>query len=113
MSRWRARPVTRIELSEQECVVLERRARAEKLPFQDVQRDCVVCRRGNGGHGDRGETRYFAGSGGAVTERRLNGLKDQPRPGSVASVKPRAVVKAVAVRASGSLRAPAVAVLAD
>jgi hypothetical protein len=35
-------PRHRIELSDQERAVLERRARAEKLPFQDVQRARIV-----------------------------------------------------------------------
>src|SRR5436309_6055939 len=38
-----ARPARhKIELSEKERVMLERRARAEKLPFQDVQRARIV-----------------------------------------------------------------------
>jgi hypothetical protein len=38
-----ARPARHvIELSEEERVMLERRARAEKLPFQDVQRARIV-----------------------------------------------------------------------
>jgi DNA-directed RNA polymerase specialized sigma24 family protein len=35
-------PRHRIELSEEERMVLERTARAEKLPFQDVQRARIV-----------------------------------------------------------------------
>ena len=35
-------PRHRIELSDQERMVLERTARAEKLPFQDVQRARIV-----------------------------------------------------------------------
>jgi hypothetical protein len=43
-------PSHRIELSEEERVVLERRARAEKLPFQDVQRARIVLYAADGLH---------------------------------------------------------------
>jgi hypothetical protein len=53
-----ARPARhKIKLTEEERVTLERRARAEKLPFQDVQRARIVvyAAAGAGGHGDRCE----------------------------------------------------------
>ena len=43
-------PRHKIVLSDQERVVLERRARAEKLPFQDVQRARIVLYAAEGLH---------------------------------------------------------------
>jgi len=81
-----ARPARdRIELSKEKRVVLERRARAEKLPFPDVQRARIVlC--GAQGMADTQIAARLDTSPGLVgrwrrpfAEHRLHGPKDQPR----------------------------------
>src|SRR3954451_21767950 len=83
-------PCHRIELSEDERVVLERTARAEKLAFQDVQRARIVLYADGGLH-DSEIARRLDTSPGLVrlrrrgcAEHRLEGWKDKPR-----SVRPR------------------------
>lgn len=83
-----ARPARhRISLSEEERAVLERRARAEKLPFQDVQRARIVLYAAEGLHDTEIAARLdtTAGIVGKWRRRffddRLDGLKDKPRAG--------------------------------
>lgn len=80
-------PRDRIELSEEERVVLERRARAEKLPFQDVQRARIVLYAAEGLHDTEIAARLDTSPGlvgrwrRRFAEQRLDGLKDRPRSG--------------------------------
>src|SRR5688572_7927581 len=83
-----ARPAQhRIELSEQERVELRRRARAEKLPFQEVQRARIVLYASEGMADTEiaGRLDTTAGIVGKWRRRffhdRLEGLKDKPRAG--------------------------------
>jgi hypothetical protein len=80
-------PRDRIELSDEELGVLERRARAEKLPFQDVQRARIVLYAA-GGVPDTEIARRLDTSAGCVgrwrrrfAADRLEGLIDKPRAG--------------------------------
>ena len=117
-----ARPARhKIELSEQERVVLERRARAEKLPFQDVQRARIVLYAAEG-LADTEIAARLDTSPGLVgrwrrrfADQRLDGLKDQPRAGRPRRFPPGAGRRRQSgrVRVAGPLRAAAVAVLAD
>ena len=116
-----ARPARhKIELSEQERVVLERRARAEKLPFQDVQRARIVLYAAEG-LADTEIAARLDTSPGLVgrwrrrfAEQRLDGLKDKPRAGRPRRFPPGAGRRGQGgrVRAADPLRAAAVAVLA-
>ena len=116
-----ARPARhRIKLTEEERAELARRARAEKLPFQDVQRARIV---------------LYAAQGMADTEiaarldttarivgkwrrrffhDRLEGLKDKPRAGRPRRFPPAAGRRGQGdrVRAAGHPRRAAVEVLA-
>jgi hypothetical protein len=80
-------PRHRIELSEDERVVLERTARAEKLPFQEVQRARIVLYAAEGLHDTEIAARLDTSPGlvGRWRRRfaieRLEGLKDKPRSG--------------------------------
>jgi len=80
-------PRHRIELSVDERVVLERTARAEKLPFQDVQRARIVLYAAEGLHDTEIAARLDTSSGlvgrwrRRFAEQRLEGLKDKPRAG--------------------------------
>jgi len=80
-------PRHRIELSEEERVVLERTARAEKLPFQDVQRARIVLYAAEGLHDTEIAARMDTSPGlvgrwrRRFAEQRLEGLKDRPRSG--------------------------------
>ena len=80
-------PRHRIELSEDERVVLERTARAEKLPFQDVQRARIVLYAAVGVADTEIAARVDTSPGlvGRWRRRfaaeRLDGLKDKPRAG--------------------------------
>ena len=83
-----ARPCRhRIELSDEERAELERRARAEKLPFQDVQRARIVLYAADGVPDTEiaGRLDTSAGLVGRwrrrFAEQRLEGLKDKPRAG--------------------------------
>jgi hypothetical protein len=80
-------PRHRIELSEDERRVLERTARAEKLPFQEVQRARIVLYAAERLH-DTEIARRLDTSPGLVgrwrrrfAEQRLEGLRDKPRSG--------------------------------
>jgi putative transposase len=80
-------PRHRIELSEDERGVLERIARAEKLPFQDVQRARIVLYAAKGMHDTAIASRLDTSAGlvgrwrRRFAEQRLEGLKDKPRAG--------------------------------
>jgi Helix-turn-helix domain len=80
-------PRHRIELSEDERVVLERAARAEKLPFQEVQRARIVLYAAEGLHDTEIAARLDTSPGlvgrwrRRFAEQRLEGLKDKPRSG--------------------------------
>ena len=110
-----ARPTRhKIELSEQERDVLQRRARAEKLPFQDVQRARIVLYAAEG----MADTEIAARSDtspGLVgrwrrrfAEQRLDGLKDQPRAGRPRRFPPEQVAAGEGgrVRAAGRVGLP-------
>jgi Helix-turn-helix domain len=113
-------PRHRIELSEEERMVLERRARAERLPFQDVQRARIVLYAAEGLH-DTEIAAKLDTSPGLVgrwrrrfAELRLEGLKDRPRAGRPRRFPPDAGRRREGgrVRAAGSLWAAAEPVLA-
>src|SRR5947208_16218510 len=116
-----ARPARhRIELSEQERAVLERRARAEKLPFQDVQRARIVLYAAEG-LADTEIAARLDTSPGLVgrwrrrfAEQRLEGLKDQPRAGRPRRFPPGAGRRGQGdrVRVAGDARPAALALLA-
>ena len=80
-------PRHRIELTDTERVVLERTARAEKLPFQDVQRARIVLYAEKGVSDIEIAARLdtTAGLVGRWRRRfalhRLEGLRDKPRAG--------------------------------
>jgi Helix-turn-helix domain len=80
-------PRHRIELTEDERGVLARIARAEKLPFQDVQRARIVLYAAEGMHGTEIASRLDTSAGlvgrwrRRFAEQRLEGLKDKPRAG--------------------------------
>jgi hypothetical protein len=80
-------PRHRIELSEDERGVLERTARAEKLPFQEVQRARIVLYAAEGLHDTEIAARLDTSAGlvgrwrRRFAEQRLEGLKDKPRSG--------------------------------
>jgi Helix-turn-helix domain len=114
-------PRHRIELTEQERVELERRARAEKLPFQDVQRARIVLYAAEGMHDTEIAARVDTSPGlvgrwrRRFAELRLEGLKDRPRSGRPRRFPPGAGRRGQGgrVRAAGPLRAAAVAVLSQ
>ena len=115
-----ARPARhKIELSEQERDVLERRARAEKLPFEDVQRARIVLYAAEG-MADTEIAARLDTSPGLVgrwrrrfAEQRLDGLKDQPRAGRPRRFPPGAGRRGQGgrVRVAGAVRAAAGPVL--
>jgi transposase-like protein len=116
-----ARPAQhRIELTEEERVELVRRSRAEKLPFQDVQRARIVLYAAEGLHDTKIAARLdtTAGIVGKWRRRffhdRLEGLKDKPRAGRPRRFPPAAGCRGQGdrVRAAGQQRPAAVAVLA-
>src|SRR4051794_22809891 len=80
-------PRDRIELSQEERVVLERTARAERLPFQEVQRARIVLYAAEGVHDTEIAARLDTSSGlvgrwrRRFAEHRLDGLRDKPRSG--------------------------------
>ncbi|MGO9892243.1 MAG: helix-turn-helix domain-containing protein [Solirubrobacteraceae bacterium] len=111
-----ARPARhRIELSEEERRELTRRARAEKLPFQDVQRARIVLYAADGLHDTEIAVRLdtTAGIVGKWRKRffteRLEGLKDKPRAGRPRRFPPGAGRRGQGgrVRATGAVRAAA------
>jgi hypothetical protein len=116
-----ARPARhKIELSDEERVVLERRARAEKLPFQDVQRARIVLYAAEG-LADTEIAARLDTSPGLVgrwrrrfAEHRLDGLKDRPRAGRPRRFPPGAGRRGQGgrVRVAGPLRAAAGPLLA-
>jgi hypothetical protein len=81
------RPRHRIELTEPERAELERRARAEKLPFQDVQRARIVLYAADGVPDTEIAARLDTSARlvgkwrRRFVEDRLEGLKDKPRAG--------------------------------
>ena len=83
-----------------------RRARAEKLPFQDVQRARIVLYAADGLHDTEIAVRLdtTAGIVGKWRKRffteRLEGLKDKPRAGRPRRSPPEQVAAVKAVRAS-------------
>lgn len=114
------RPRDRIELSESERRELERRARAEKLPFQDVQRARIVLYAAEG-MADTEIARRLDTSPGLVgrwrrrfAKLRLEGLTDRPRSGRPRRFPPDAGRRRAGggMRAADPLRPAAVAVLA-
>ncbi len=80
-------PRHRIELSEQDRAVLERTARAEKLPFQEVLRARIVLYAADGVPDTEIAARLDTSPGlvgrwrRRFAEQRLDGLKDRPRSG--------------------------------
>lgn len=109
----------KIELSERDRVTLERRARAEKLPFQDVQRARIVLYAVQG-LADTEIAARLDTSPGLVrrwrrrfAEQRLDGLKDQPCAGRPRRFPPGAGrgCQSGLVRAVGPVRAAARPVL--
>ena len=90
------RPRHRIELSDEERRELERVARAEKLPFQEVQRARIVLYAAQG-IADTEIAKRLDTSAGLVgrwrrrfAEHRLEGLRDKPRPGRPRRFSPAA-----------------------
>src|SRR5215218_7903024 len=114
------RPRDRIELSEEERVVLERRARAEKLPFQDVERARIVLYAAQGVHDTEIAARLDTTPGivgkwrRRFAEQRLEGLKDRPRAGRPRRFPPGAGRRSQGdrVRAAGHARPAAGPLLA-
>jgi hypothetical protein len=80
-------PRHRIELSEDERATLERVARAEKLPFQQVQRARIVLYAAQGLYDSEIAARLDTSAGlvgrwrRRFAEQRCEGLKDKPRSG--------------------------------
>jgi transposase-like protein len=113
------RPRHRIELTDEERCELERIARAEKRPWQEVQRARIVLYAAEGLH-DTEIARRLDTTPGIVgkwrrrfAEQRLEGLKDKPRAGRPRRFPPGAGRRGQGgrVRAADPLRAAAVAVL--
>jgi hypothetical protein len=113
-------PRHRIELSGDERCVLERTARAEKLPFQDVQRARIVLYAAEGLHDSEIAARLDTSAGlvGRWRRRfaidRLEGLKDKPRSGRPRRFPPGAGRRGQGdrVRAAGHARSAAGSLLA-
>jgi hypothetical protein len=110
-------PRHRIELSEEERRVLERTARAEKLPFQEVQRARIVLYAAEGLHDTEIAVRLDTSPGlvgrwrRRFAEQRLEGLKDRPRSGRPRRFPPGAGRRGQGdrLRVAGHPRRPAVA----
>src|SRR5215208_2566063 len=113
-------PRHRIELSDSERVVLERTARAEKLPFQDVQRARIVLYAAEGVSDIEIAARLDTSAGlvgrwrRRFAEHRLDGLKDKPRSGRPRRFPPGAGRRGQGdrLRAAGHARPAAGALLA-
>ena len=101
-------------------MVLERRARAEKLPFQDVQRARIVLYAAEGLHDTEIAARLDTSPAlvgrwrRRFAEQRLDGLKDKPRAGRPRRFSPAAGRRREGgrVRAAGPVRVAAESVLA-
>jgi hypothetical protein len=113
-----ARPCRhRIELSEDERRVLERTARAEKLPFREVQRARIVLYAAEGLHDTEIAARLDTTPGlvgrwrRRFAEQGLEGLKDKPRSGRPRRFPPGAGRRGQGdrLRVAGHPRRPAVA----
>jgi transposase-like protein len=113
-------PRHRIELTEDERGVLERTARAEKLPFQQVQRARIVLYAASG-MADTEIAARMDTSPGLVgrwrrrfAEHRLEGLNDKPRAGRPRRFPPGAGRRGQGdrVRAAGHARPAARPILA-
>jgi hypothetical protein len=110
-------PRHRIELSEDERAELERRARAEKLPFQEVQRARIVLYAAEGLHDTEIAARLDTSPGlvgrwrRRFAEQRVEGLKDRPRSGRPRRFPPGAGRRGQGdrLRAARQPRAPALA----
>jgi transposase-like protein len=110
-------PRHRIELSGDERGVLERTARAEKLPFQAVQRARIVLYAAEGLHDTEIAARLDTSPGlvgrwrRRFAERGLEGLKDMPRSGRPRRFPPGAGRRGEGdrLRVAGQPRRPAVA----
>jgi Helix-turn-helix domain len=110
-------PRHRIELSRDERATLERVARAEKLPFQDVQRARIVLYAAEGVPDTEIAARLDTSPGlvGRWRRRfaaeRLDGLKDKPRAGRPRRFPPGAGRRGQGdrVRAARHPRCPALA----
>lgn len=104
-----------VELTEQERIELERRARAEKLPFQDVQRARIVLYAAEGIPDTEIAARLDTSARlvgkwrRRFVEDRLEGLKDKPRAGRPRRFPPGAGRRSQGgrVRAADPLRAAA------
>ena len=116
-----ARPARdKIELSGEERRELERVARAEKLPWQEVQRARIVLYAAEGLHDTEIAARLDTSAGivGKWRRRfaaeRLDGLKDRPRAGRPRRFPPGAgrAGRGDCVRAAARSGHPAVALLA-
>src|SRR3954464_2423513 len=113
-------PCHRIELSEDERVGLERTARAEKLPFQDVQRARIVLYAAEGLHDTEIAARLDTSPGlvgrwrRRFAEHRLDGLRDKPRSGRPRRFPPGAGRRGQGdrVRTAAEIRSAAGALLA-
>src|SRR3954462_3437498 len=113
-------PRHRIELREDERAVLERTARAEKLPFQDVQRARIVLYAADGLHDTEIAVRLDTSPGlvgrwrRRFAEDRLEGLRDRPRSGRPRRFPPAAGRRrqGARVRVAGHVRPAARAFLA-
>jgi transposase-like protein len=109
-----------MELSEDERGVLERTARAEKLPFRDVQRARIVLYAADGVADTEIAARLDTSPGlvgrwrRRLAEQRREGLKDKPRAGRPRRFPPGARRRGQGdrVRAAGHARVTAVALLA-
>ena len=96
-------------------MVLERRARAEKLPFQDVQRARIVLYAAEGLHDTEIAARLDTSPAlvgrwrRRFAEQRLDGLKDKPRAGRPRRFSPAAGRRREGdrVRAAGPVRVAA------
>jgi hypothetical protein len=113
-------PRDRIELSDRERGVLERIARAEKLPFQDVQRARIVLYAAEGVPDTEIAARLDTSAGlvgrwrRRFAAQRLEGLKDKPRSGRPRRFPPGAGRRGQGdrVRAAGHARRAAGPLLA-
>jgi len=113
-------PRDRIELTDDERVVLERTARAEKLPFQEVLRARIVLYAAEGLHDTEIAARLDTSPGlvgrwrRRFAEHRLEGLKDKPRSGRPRRFPPGAGRRGQGdrLRAAGHARPPARPLLA-
>ncbi|MBV8990952.1 MAG: helix-turn-helix domain-containing protein [Solirubrobacterales bacterium] len=112
-------PRHRIELTDEERGELVQIARAEKRPWQEVQRARIVLYAADGLHDTEIAARLDTTPGivgkwrRRYAENRLEGLRDRPRPGRPRRFSPGVGRRSQSgrVRAADPLRAAAVAVL--